>query len=732
MDKSFFFSTKAVCRKSNLELDVACVFFDERPAISSVDFFSELETALKSNDTVPDCLVIVASARTVNALKEYWQSSTQQETFITRGVRNLVQYIKEFQFHAWEVAGVNLIHVHCTYPQRDRFEIDVLAVLNNGLNLLLDSNEVVQVAPSGHMFKHPSGTVNKVFIQARELAKSEPQLCFVARLIVAKLDAHVRDDLCIVYIDTMSIYHYVREALNFLGKSARIYSFHSYDDVKKIAPPTEPYLVVISASTSGGMARQLHRQQRFDPKRLVTLIDMSSHGRSGSVVIELDKIGNKFKRLSATGAETEIELVGEHFSSKAKPPRAVTLGMPHMPKDLKSVLSYFNVAGFAGLNGPKQPGGTRVVSLIPPAIVEGDKFDKWLDEEIRWSISASIDCIVHTGDPSSLALAIRAAAILKDARGGGVIVTLSSADINQKVLATAKGVLVVTAVAGDGGTLREISRDLREYVDPLLPRHFLVGTGLPQSMDAWERLRQFLERNTSHRRYGFSVRLVLPTGPDNPDDAWRALHNLAETADMADLTHAAVDSHVVTESLAAATEALRIGAGGFLSQPNGSQLSLSEGFLFFDDVYNDRIEQVPPPAVYMAMSCALQAARECQTPANQLRSSGYESVVIAPECFLRFNDNILQACLLRATLPSELDYSASPHLSKLMKEFLAKVFDRYSHAYGAAALEFAAALATGRLKLKQSDQSEVIAKAIERVKSAPSALLGLLLLASDP
>lgn len=46
-------------------------------------------------------------------------------------------------------------------------------------------------------------------------------------------------------------------------------------------------------------------------------------------------------------------------------------------------------------------------------------------------------------------------------------------------------------------------------------------------------------------------------------------------------------------------------------------------------------------------------------------------------------------------------------------------------------LEFAAALATGRLRLKQSDQSEVILKAIEHVKATPSALLGLLILAND-
>jgi len=731
MDKSFFFNAKSICQQTSFGIDVACVFFDGRRELSSVDFFSELETALKSNDTMPDCMVVLASPDLIITLKEHWDSTSQQETFVARGVRNQAQYIKAFHFYAWDASKIVSYHAQLTSPEAPQFTLNVADILNQGLTALVTRNDVVQVAPAGHVFKHPSGTVNKLFIQARELAKSEPQLCFVGRVIVSRLADHVKDDLSMVFIDTMSIYHYVHEALRFIGSSARIHSFHSYDEVKKIAPPTEPYMVVISASTSGGMARQLHQNQGFDEQRLITLVDMSSQGRSGTVLVALDKIDKQLNKLTDTGAETEIELVGEHFSSKAKPPRAVTLGLPHNPRDLKATLKYFDVTGFSGVNAHKQGSRARVVSLTSPPIQIDDLFDKWLSDEIRWSISASIDFIVHTNDASSSALARRASTILIDAKGHDRIRILSSADISQQKLAEAKGILVITALAGDGGQLREISRDLREYVAPLLPRHFIIGTGLPQSEEAWERLKQFLERNTSHRRYGFSTRLVLPTGPDNPDNTWRNLQVLAAKAEVADIEFTGVDYSIVSQSLQSAAKALQAGSTGFLAKPDGTELRLSEGFLFFDGLFQNRLDEVPLAAVFLAMSCALQAARECKTPGNQLKPSGYESVVISPECFLRFNDNILQACLLRATLPSELDYSASPQLSKLMKEFLGKIFDRYSHAYGDAALEFAAALATGRLKLKQSDQAEVISRAIQHLKATPSALLGLLLLAND-
>lgn len=732
MDKAFFFNAKSMCQQNKCAIDVACVFFDGRREISSVEFFSQLQTALKSNDTVPDCMVVIASQDVIVSLQGHWGSTTQQATFVARGVRGRVQYLKSFHFYAWDAGQTVERYTQVTTPGALQFTLDIADILNQGLTDLVARNDVVQVAPAGHVFKHPSGTINKIFIQARELAKSEPQLCFIGRLIVERLATDVKGDLSMVFIDTMSIYHYVHEALRFMGSSARIQSFHSYDDVQRIVPPSEPYLVVISASTSGGMARQLHQNQNFDERRLVTLVDMSSQDRSGLVLVALDQVDKQLKKLTDNGAETEIELVGEHFSSKAKPPRAVTLGLPHAPKDLKAALEYFDVTGFAGINaGEQQSSRTRVVSLTPPTIQADDSFDKWLSAEIRWSVSASIDLVVHTNDESSRALAHRASVLLADAKGQSPVRILSSTEMSQETLAAAKGILVVTALAGDGGQLREISRDLREYVVPLLPRHFLIGTGLPQSEEAWERLKQFLERNTSHRRYGFSARLVLPTGPDNPDNAWRTLQGLAARAEVDVFDVASVAPDVVKQSLRAACEALQAGSNGFLAKADGSPLSLSEGFLFFNGVYQNRLRDIPHSAVFMAMSCALQSARECKTPGNQLKPSGYESVVISPECFLRFNDNILQASLLRATLPSELDYSASPHLSKLMKEFLGKVFDRYTHAYGAAALEFAAALATGRLRLKQSDQSEVISKATQHLAATPSALLGLLLLANE-
>lgn len=728
IDRTFIFNASVACQQSKNNIDARCVYFSERYRITELEFFSEIVLALKASDTLPDCMVLISTPEIAKQLKGYWDSnSNQRKIFLSRGERNKTQYIKDYHFFSWSSKNVEQLHVE--QVSGIAFSIPIDKVIDQGLQHLVTHNDVVQVAPAGHMFRHPSGTRNKVFIQARELAKTEPQLEFVGKAIYSALKSKISANLAIVFIDTMSIYPYVREALAFASCTARIQSFHSYDDVEKLAAPTEEYIVIISASTSGGMARELGTNRGFDQSRLMTLIDMSTAGRCGKILVAMDAVSGHYANLIVDGTETEIELVGEHFSSKAKPPRAVTIGKPHTPKDLIKVLEKFGIDGLEKINYAAGAAHPRTVCLRPSKNHFENDFIKWLTEEISWSVSLAIDHIICTDDDVSKWIAEESAQIIKTAKGSSGPTVISYESLNNESLKNAQGVLIVTAIAGDGGKLREISRDLREYIDQSLPRHFLVGVGLPQTIESWILLRQFLERNTTNRRYGFSAWQVLPIGPDNPDNAWKSLIDLSSKAEMYQLLDDdIIEKSVAEKSLENVSTVIKNNYHCFLPKMDGSKLSLSDGFLFFGNVFEGKLSYVSDSVAYLAVTSVLQCARDTKSAGNQLKSTGYESVVLAPECFLRYNDNLLQACFLRACHPSELDYSTSPHFSKLMKEFLNKMFSRYQHPYGGAALEFAAALATGRLKLKKSDFDDVVNLAIDHLKSTPSALLGFLLL----
>lgn len=131
------------------------------------------------------------------------------------------------------------------------------------------------------------------------------------------------------------------------------------------------------------------------------------------------------------------------------------------------------------------------------------------------------------------------------------------------------------------------------------------------------------------------------------------------------------------------------------------------------------------------MSAVLQNAREHKDHERRLCPNGYESVVLAPECFLRLNEAILQACMLRACHPAELDFSSSPELSKVMKELLVKVFARWDKNFGDSALEFAAAIAAGSLRLAKRDMETLLDDALKQHAGMQSELLGMLVLAKQ-
>ena len=734
MRKAYSFTARGTCKKSGYEVDALCVFIDTKRNVSALEFFDELEASLGELGTLPDCVVVIADKANLGTLHQHWSTEkAQRQVFEQRSLHDGVYFVKSYYFVTWDaVSGLSIAHMLGAGGSAASFDLPIDHFIQQGLHALVRTNPVVQIAPAGHVFKHPSKTVNKLFVQARELATSEAQLAFAGRCLCRALNALSDPGLSVVYIDTMGVYSLVRETLLFAGSKATIHSFHSYTELSELSPPTEPYALVISASTSGGMARKLHVEQGFDEERLLTLIDTTKASRNGAIMIALEDVDISYRKQLSDGTETQIELFGEHFSSKAKPPRAVTLGQPHFPRRLREFLKEFGIGGLLGLN--EQPvGGSalRLVCFDSSAAGRNKKLLDWLKDEIDWRVSVAIDHVINADDDGSKALAEAAADKLHAAKGcpnRPVVTAYSNSSLTKSTLAQAQGVLVVQAVAGDGGLLREISRDLREFIAPDVPRHFLAGVGLPESEETWQRLQQFLVKNTGPRDYGFSTWLVLPIGSDGTTNAWQDLSKIATLAQLETPVVAGVTPEIVTASIDLAVQLVKEAFKGFLPTSSNTALGLSEGFLFFGDAFDGRLHEVPVSATYLTVASVLQAARDLNVPANQLKPTGYESVVLSPENFLRYNDNLLQACLLRAAHPSELDYSSSPHLSRLMKEFLLKVLSRNVHPYGAASLEFASALACGRLKLIADDRKELQLKAVGLLSSAPSALLGLICL----
>jgi hypothetical protein len=729
VDSIVYFNTSKTHEKH--EFDFLCVFLGDSLWVDISSFYSALEVSLKSCNTLPDGIAIFYPSSKKSDISSYWANNDLKDSFFNRLTKNNVKYTKVFYFV--EMNSRELIineSLSCITNFVALNAADISNFYYQGLSELTKKNGVIHIAPAGHTFKHPSNKISKLFIQTRELVSTETELQYVGRGLNLLTPEVKWVDIETIYIDTMGIYPIVKEAVSVSGSLANIESFHSYSSVEDLNVPYNNYLIVISASTSGSMARKLITKG-FSASKIITLIDVEKREDTSHVLIDLTSTNIISDINKVDGSETDIELVGEHFSYKAKPAKQITIGVAHKPKHLPDILKNFGITGINGLNHNviainKSP----LLSLKPEGLHSSHTFNKWLEEELSWSLPAAINTIIYNNDGASEDLAIKTKAFMIKSSDDSdrEVLIIDWKDLSKEKLKNCSGVIIVTAFAGDGGTLRQISRDLREYESESIPRHFLTGVGIPQSMESWVRLEQFLVRNATSRFYNFSVWKVLPLGPDNVRNSWLDLNDLAAKVDnFTTSPHSSFNAEQASECYDALTTVISNSHNSLLPSTSGNELKITDGFVFFGSVFDANIESVTQSDTLLTIASVLQTAREHKDPNNCLRPTNYQSVIISPENFLRFNDDILQACILRASLPSELDYSSDQHLSELMSEFLYKVFTRHEHPYGYAALEFAGALAVGKLKLKKDHCNELIEKTLTKTATIDKTLTGFLL-----
>ena len=115
-------------------------------------------------------------------------------------------------------------------------------------------------------------------------------------------------------------------------------------------------------------------------------------------------------------------------------------------------------------------------------------------------------------------------------------------------------------------------------------------------------------------------------------------------------------------------------------------------------------------SVLLSIAALLQASRIAKSKSDDtsLRTGLFQHALICPESFTRFNDPVIQAALLRASYPPELNYSVCPEMSRDMARLLQKWIQYHADPAGAAMGEFLLAIALEKLKLRENDLKAVL------------------------
>jgi hypothetical protein len=745
MRRSFSFRSRTRCHQSDQIIDVLCIYFGQSPVdITLIN--DEIQNTLKIREPIPDAVYVLSHGEGGAALaKEFDSNKNRTDLLLARGKTEHLTYLKDFAVLNFQ-DGI----FKRTFSQNtNQYDVEIGSLLQDGIARLVEDTGAYQSAPTGHVFKHPSGRKSKHFLLATELLSNEVDAYFLALCICVAAESDLRDAETL-YIDTMGIYAIARAVQDILqragfngSKYLRISSFHSHEGIRNFQPNTSGTdIALISASTSGGLASLLCDEKGFTEKKVITLLDISSNGRRGHVIYDHSKYLNPLGEtpMSATdangnGEDASIELVGEYFAARGKRPKSLTLAREHAPENLKALLDQFAGKNYCSIQEKRKSssGTIDVVTLSQDKIVECKKLRDWLIQELRLRTPASVSHILSAPGNAAESLANFCADQLNKLSGKKPSVVLSQ-DIARLQTENASGVLICTALVGNGHALRLIARDLREYV-PTASRHFIIGCGLPDTYSSWNRLRQFLTQSgDSNRPYLFACWKHIAIGVKNPNDSWSMYSTLMQKLEHVPIpksTDQLWGSTLVSSSMNAAMRVLEENSDGFLPNTDGAALALTEGFVYWQ-TSTEQLEAADQKAAsYLAISSVVQNAREYENSAKRLRSTLHETVVLDPENFLRFNDGILHACLLRSTKSFELDYSMSPDFSQSMREILEKIFSNHSKKYGEAAIEFAAALASGHLRLSNEDLRQLAIYVVPKISGTENSLLGLLYAACE-
>lgn len=146
----------------------------------------------------------------------------------------------------------------------------------------------------------------------------------------------------------------------------------------------------------------------------------------------------------------------------------------------------------------------------------------------------------------------------------------------------------------------------------------------------------------------------------------------------------------------------------FLANRDGSRLELRPGFAFWPEALASRTHAQSD--VFVTVAAVLQRLRNVDRgEGDALVTNWFQQTLLSPGNFGRYNDGIIQASLLRAARPTELDFAGDAALSREAGRMIRRIAADPMRARGEAAAEFLVAIGSGRLKLDSADLDVVLA-----------------------
>lgn len=597
-----------------------------------------------------------------------------------------------------------------------------------------------------HHFVFPSGKHSEKFLRTGNILLYSPEIYFIAFQLLKyyKPDLH-----SFIQCDTSSI-NSVAFALVDLKRrtgetftSPPINSFKSYsifEDEEILYGGATLYL--ISASTSGGIIQRLkERISNVGDGSIVLLYylgDASGYlTHKAQIVCNLElqkgsnsvglKIFDTFKGHECRHCKFEnslpINVIGDVFLLESPKVQSVILKMSHAPKWLDRFINEFI---------PEKSGGKNVLTCYYRDSPDPDeRFDLFfdmnevLDNPGRYAqFSADLETAINSNVPLNTKYiitldddaSIKLAGIIRDRvaeiqKSSSPVVKF--ADIHSVLKTDDHGaVIIASSCLVSGVSLSIISKMLRDY--PRLSRVYITGLSRTRSEDKIGVIKSSLTKGLQDAN-AFNVlrQIIIPdttryTEWSKEETFLQGMVNYLfqeEQRYQSGTIKYYQDKLEVLRSVDSSNRGLNNDLF-YRNAWTSESLKLAKNFAFLSFEAYDRISQTD---VYFIISAVLHNLRTKTINSVNLSQSEYLRNILDPENFLRFNDGIIQAAILRACSPLELAYNLDSRVSNDAMDLLGVIFSN-SPQSNAAAPEFLYALLTKKMQLRREHFEQILKK----------------------
>lgn len=714
MKNFYFYQSKLNETKSNL---VVCFYSGRNLCIET--FYNEVLAQFKSHFFSQD-IIFITHLFNKEDVSEKLLNDASQET-----LKDRINSFQEIKFHTCFIDLKGIFQLD-TYDQSScDFTLEEMQkILEIGLLNIIVKRNLVITPPANIHFVKPSGKHTTKFIDVKNILESSPEISFIATNILKLLPENIEN----IYIDTSDIYSLAFELSNLIRcfkKSHEIIpidSFGSYGRFEDYQFKSDKNtLVLISASTSNELYKELKRPEKLKEANFITLFMTQENQESQKTLVEFVKyqtfyassVFENFESynedncpMCTNKSSVPVQLGKDRFDFAA--PRTST----YLPvaadsnDELRTLISeykHLNVFKclYDGVDGKKNQ--TPEYFIDVRKIIKNTKFkNKVINKFINRHFPLNTDCILYCNDQGAKELAnfIRRTVAKKQLE-----VKLYEGAIPDNIEIN-KGIIVVAGSLESGKALLNISRALRKFHDK--PITYVIGFAKYNSEKDFDKLKRDLKFSTGpsgHHSIHVIEKILLPINEHDEiiwDKELELLNSIAPQFLKIDSLKTAIDSRIKLLKNCRSVDIQGLGESLFINTINDDPLILGKSFAFWNTTDN-RNEFKHQATVYYTISSILQKLRtETDKSGIKPLGDGYIIKQLDPLLFDRFNEGIIQASVLRCAKSKELDYRDSDTQSKIIGSLIERMLKHPDSKESSGLSEFLLALCLKRLQIKKN------------------------------